>query len=302
MSFLQESRIKFFYEAVQHGSVRAAADFLNIAPSAVSRQISQLEQEIDTILIERHRRGIKATEAGEQLLSYYKRYLIQQEVLLDNLKSLRGLQTGTIELAIGEGFINVVAKAMCKFAERYPEIKIILSVHSGNDVLRKVVDDDAHIGVVFNPPQHPKMRTHYSSKHPMIVAVGKNHPLRNESQPLSMETLKKYPIALPDLAHGVRQLIEEVEKEVSVTLTPNVISNNLTALHCYAANGGVTIMPNFMLKSMPDWYNSLDSLALDNEHLNNTDSVVFTRLGRQLGPAPAEFLKCLVTVLGEEID
>ncbi|XAW88824.1 LysR family transcriptional regulator [Vibrio sp. CDRSL-10 TSBA] len=115
MSFLQESRIKFFYEAVQHGSVRAAADFLNIAPSAVSRQISQLEQEIDTILIERHRRGIKATEAGEQLLSYYKRYLIQQEVLLDNLKSLRGLQTGTIELAIGEGFINVVAKAMCKF-------------------------------------------------------------------------------------------------------------------------------------------------------------------------------------------
>ncbi len=302
MSFLQENRIKFFYEAVQHGSVRAAADFLNVAPSAVSRQISQLENELDTVLIERHRRGIRPTEAGEELLKYYKHYLIQQELLLDNLKSLQGLQSGTIELAIGEGFINIVSKAMCVFAEKYPDIKIVLSIHSGNDVLRKVVEDDAHIGVVFNPPQHPKIRTHYTAMHPMIIAVGKQHPLNNETTPITMPVLKKYPLALPDLAHGVRQLIEEVEKEENVTLTPNVISNNMTALHCYASHGGATIMPNFMLKSMPDWYTSLNSLPFDNQRLNNTGSAVFTRLGRQLGPGPSEFIKCLVALFKQELD
>ncbi|WP_336935794.1 LysR family transcriptional regulator [Acinetobacter soli] len=65
MSYVHENRIKFFFEAVNKGSVRAAADALDVAPSAVSRQISQLEQELAVTLIERHRRGIKATEAGE---------------------------------------------------------------------------------------------------------------------------------------------------------------------------------------------------------------------------------------------
>ncbi|RQW61346.1 LysR family transcriptional regulator [Vibrio viridaestus] len=301
MSYLQENRIKFFYEAVQHGSVRAAADFLNIAPSAVSRQISHLEQELDTVLIERHRRGIKPTDAGEELLRYYKRYQMQQEILLDNLKSLRGLQSGTIELAVGEGYINITTKVMYEFSKLYPGVQIHLSVHSGNDILRKVIDDDVHIGIVFNPPPHPKIRSHYSSFHPMVVAVGKEHPLNAEEQPLRMSVLKKYPIALPDMAHGVRHLIAEVENETCITLTPNIISNNLTALHCYAASGGVTIIPDFMIRGMPDWYHSLNCLLLKNERLNKTDTHVISRLGRQMGKAPSTFLKMLISRIEKEL-
>jgi len=302
MSFFQENRVKFFYEAIQHGSIRGAADFLNIAPSAVSRQITQLEEELDIVVIERHRRGIKATEAGEQLLVYYKQYLIEQERLLDNLKSLRGLQSGTVKLAIGEGFINVATKAICAFSKKYPNIKIILSTHCGNDVLRKVIDDDAHIGVVFNSPNHPKMRIHYASVQPMVVAVSKDHPINKEVLPISMITLKNYQLALPEIAHGIMQLIEKVEKSTNITLQANVISNSLTALHYYALNGGVTLIPNFMVASIPEWDKTLNNLPLVNKYLNNTESIAFTRVGRQLGAAPTEFLKCLTSLLREELD
>jgi len=301
MSFLQENRLKFLYEAVQHSSVRAAADFLNIAPSAVSRQISQLELELDTVLIERHRRGIIATEAGNKLITYYKQYLIQQEVLLDSLKSLRKLESGTIELAVGEGFINKVTKAMYSFNKEYPNIKIILSAHNSNDIIRKVVDDDVHIGVIFNPPNHPKIRFHYNALSPMVVAVNKNHPINQAPLPIKMSTLREYNIALPEIAHGVRQLIENVEKDTGITLTPNVISNSLTALHYYASNGGVTIIPEFMLKSTPYWSHTLNSLPLKNSNLNSMDTAIFTRLGRQLAPAPTEFLKYLISSFKDEI-
>jgi len=295
MSFLQENRLKFLYEAVQHSSVRAAADFLNIAPSAVSRQISQLEQELDTTLIERHRRGIIATEAGTKLISYYKQYLIQQEMVLDSLRSLRKLESGTIELAVGEGFINKVTKAMCLFNKEYPKIKVILSTNNSNDIIRKVIDDDVHIGVIFNPPPHPKIRSHYSALSPMVVAANKNHPINDEPIPIKMSTLRKYNVALPEIAHGVRQLIENVEKDTHITLSPNVISNSLTALYYYASNGGVTIIPEFMLKSTPYWAETLNSLPLNNSNLNSMDTVIFTRLGRQLAPAPTEFLKYLIS-------
>jgi DNA-binding transcriptional LysR family regulator len=300
MSFLQENRVKFFYEAVQHGSVRAAADFLNVAPSAVSRQISRLEQELDTILIERHRRGIKPTQAGEEVLRYYKRYLLQQELLLDNLKSLQGLQSGTIELAIGEGYINIISKAIRRFSTQYPGVKIQLFVHSGNDVLRKIVDDDAHIGIVFNPPPHPKIRSHYTVVHPMAVVVDKMHPLNDEPQPLEMSLLKRYPIALPDMSHCVRQLIDGVENETNTTLNYNVISNNLTALHYYAAHGGVTLIPAFVIQGGQNWDKSLNCLSLKHARLNHTHTHVISRLGRQLGKAPSLFLKMLISLLENE--
>ena len=51
---LTESRIVYFFEAVRCGTIRAAADWLDVAPSAVSRQIGLLETELDATLIERH--------------------------------------------------------------------------------------------------------------------------------------------------------------------------------------------------------------------------------------------------------
>lgn len=301
MSYLQENRIKFFFEAVQHGSVRAAADYLNVAPSAVSRQISHLEQELDTVLIERHRRGIKPTEAGEEVLTYYKSYLQQQELLLDNLKSLRGLQSGTIELAIGEGYINLVTHVMSQFSQQFPGVKIHLSIHSGNDVMRKITEDNAHIGVIFNPPPHPKIRSHYHCQHPLTVVVDKSHPLNDAPLPLKMSVLKPYPIALPDTAHGIRQIISAVENDTNITLTPNIISNNLTALHCYAAHGGVTLIPGFIIKSQPQWDTRLNCLPVKNAQLNQTQTHIITRLGRQLGKAPSAFLKLLVTMMDNEL-
>ena len=56
---LTESRIVYFFEAVRCGTIRAAADWLDVAPSAVSRQIGLLETELDVALIERHARGVK---------------------------------------------------------------------------------------------------------------------------------------------------------------------------------------------------------------------------------------------------
>ena len=94
MSLVQDRRILYFFEAVRLGSVRAAADSLDVAPSAVSRHVAQLEQELNAPLMERHRRGVKPTEAGERVLEYYRQRMAQQEVLLDSLQSLSGLQSG----------------------------------------------------------------------------------------------------------------------------------------------------------------------------------------------------------------
>ena len=75
---LTESRIVYFYEAVRCGTIRAAADWLNVAPSAVSRQIGLLETELDASLVERHARGVKPTEAGQFVIEYFREQIAHQ--------------------------------------------------------------------------------------------------------------------------------------------------------------------------------------------------------------------------------
>jgi len=71
VKLLDDRRIRYLYEAVQAGSIRAGADRLNMNPSVVSRQIAQLEAELVITLLERHGRGVKPTEAGAVLVDYH---------------------------------------------------------------------------------------------------------------------------------------------------------------------------------------------------------------------------------------
>lgn len=293
MSYVHENRINFFFEAVNKGSVRAAADALDVAPSAVSRQISQLEQELAVTLIERHRRGIKATEAGEEVLKYYKAYLIQQELLLENLQSLQGLQKGHIFIAMGEGYIDDVAGLLSEFSSQFPEIKLHLSICSSNEVIRKVTEDEAHLGLVFNPARDPKIRSHLAMDHPLSIILHKEHPLAQIS-PIELSQLNQYRLALTDVSHGIRQIISQVENLTGVVLTPTLECNNLSTLKAYAINGGITLLPKFTIEHHAHLYPDLIALPLHHPTFAQTKSHIITRLGRQLGNAANTLLHMLV--------
>ena len=64
---LKESRLAFLYAAVQGGSIRAAAERLDVAPSAVSRQIALLEEELAVPLLERQARGVRPPRPSRQV-------------------------------------------------------------------------------------------------------------------------------------------------------------------------------------------------------------------------------------------
>lgn len=293
MSYLHENRIKFFFEAVRKGSVRAAADYLDVAPSAVSRQISQLEQELAVILIERHRRGIKATEAGEEVLSYYKSYLIQQELLLDTLQSLQGLQSGHIFLAIGEGYIDHVSATLGNFSAKFPRIKLHLSIGSTNDVIRKISEDEVHIGVVFNPSRDPKIRSHLTMDHPLSIITHKSHELSIQNTPIELNQLNQYRLALTDVSHGIRQIIAKVENDTGITLTPTLVCNNLATLKAYANHGGITLLPSFLIENHSELNPNLITIPLHNKNFSQTQTHLITRLGRNIGNGATQLLQML---------
>ena len=93
-------RLRYLYESARLGTMRAASDKLDVATSSVSRQIGELESELGLKLIEKGRRRIKLTEAGEAACLYYKEKLSQEEAFLSKIEELKSIRTGKITLAV----------------------------------------------------------------------------------------------------------------------------------------------------------------------------------------------------------
>ncbi|MBE2169879.1 MULTISPECIES: LysR family transcriptional regulator [unclassified Cobetia] len=304
MSLVQDRRISHFHEAARLGSVRAAADFLNVAPSAVSRQITQLEHELGMPLLERHRRGVKPTEAGERVLEYYRQRLAQQEVLLESLQSLKGLQSGSLVLAIGEGFIEGLAGPLSRFSAHYPGIELKVNLCGTNEVIRQVVEDEAHLGLVFHPTRDPKIRTHVSRPQPVCAVVNPQHalarqfggqPLRAQQfgaqegsrraagklEPLSLAALASHSLALPEVSFGIRQIVAQAEHQAGVMLSPTLTCNALAMLKQFALHGGVTLLPEFVV-SEEVAAGRLCRIPLQEAQFVTPHVQLISRLGRQL--------------------
>lgn len=120
---LTRTALRYFDEAIRHGSIRKAADHLHVASSAVNRQLLQLEAEMDVRLFERLPRGIRATAAGEVVLGYLRRWNREAVSLNRDLAALRGGVRGTIRIAASESFTDeLLPRAMHELQSRFPQV------------------------------------------------------------------------------------------------------------------------------------------------------------------------------------
>ena len=291
---LNENRIAYLYEAVRTGTVRAAADALDIAPSAVSRQISLLEQELAVALIERHKRGVSPTEAGKLLIEYFREQRSHQSDVLAKLQELRGLRRGTIKVIMGEGFISdMVSGPIKQFCKKYPEISLVLDLGGTNDVMTAVVTDEAEMGLVFSPPVDPKIVSRAVSRQPMHAIVGADFPLLGKVASVRLSDLAGYPMALTHLAFGTRQLVEAAMLINKVRLTPTITTNSIAILkHFVKSELGFTLLPLFAVTAELAKH-ELYSIPIDNTLLSHSEAHLVTRTGRKLSTAAERLLQHL---------
>ena len=291
-------RVRYLYEAVRFGTLRAAADYLDLAPSAVSRQITLLESELATMFVERHSRGVRLTDEGRMLLEYFKDVQSQQENLLSRLEEVRGLQRGHVNLAVGEGFIgDFMSAPMQQFHQRYPKITLTLDLCGTNEVLRRVIEDEVHLGLVYNPARDPNVQSRAVHRQPICVIAAPKSPLAKLSRPLRIKDLLNYPVALLHQAYGIRQSIQVAEYSEQVRLVPSLTTNSLAVLRQFVqARFGITFLPAFaVLDGIDD--GQLIALPLEHATLARAEAHLINRRDRRLPPAASLLAKQLITYM-----
>lgn len=107
--------LRYFAEVVRSGSLRAASERLFVAASAISRQITLLEDEVGVPLLERSRgrAAIKLTAAGECLMRYVAQTDREFERVRAEIESLKGLRKGHMRGRAASGARAAVPEHAC---------------------------------------------------------------------------------------------------------------------------------------------------------------------------------------------
>lgn len=295
---LQDLNLRYLYEAAKLGSMRAAADSLGVAVSSVSRQIAQLEEDLGVSLIEHGRRNIKLTQAGELLIAHYSDQSRLNEAFEAKLSDIKGLRTGRIELAIGEGFVGrPLSNMLVRFNARHPGLFINVHISaSSNEVVSLVAADDAHLGLVFQSSDDPRIRVLASVRQPLCAVMKVDHPLATRKL-LKLADLKTDRLCLPESSFRTRQLLRTAESEEGVSLQPSVSSNSLTLLKSLlTASEFVTVLP-VLAVSEEVRNGQFAAVPIDSAALQEASVQLIGRLGRRQPPAPLRMVSALTTYL-----
>ncbi len=148
-------KLRSFHAVAEAGSFTRAGELLGLSQSAVSRQISSLEEDLKVALFHRHARGLLLTEQGETLFRAAQEVLAKistaEALLTDNRDKPSGEMTVTTTVALGA---NWLVPRLKEFVELYPDIKMSLRV---DDRDLDLAMREADVAIRFHAPQQPHL-------------------------------------------------------------------------------------------------------------------------------------------------
>jgi len=288
---MTETGLRYLLEALNAGSMRAAADRLNVAASSISRQIAQLEEQYGLALIEKGRRGVKLTNAGEIVIAHYRNQLADREALRTKLEELRSVRSGHVVVAVGEGFLGKsFTDLISAFNHDNPQIRLDLTIGSTQDILRMVTDDEAHIGLVFQTPHDVKIHVRSVIAQPLMAIMLPDHPLAAQPS-VSIADLARFPLCLSPRSFRLRQILSAAETRNGTFLEPSITTNSIFVMQEAVRSGAaLTILPQLSMWSELE-EGAVVSVPIADDAMEDTTVSLILRAGRQLEGAPVRLLK-----------
>ncbi len=288
MNFLA---FRYFNEVARTKSIRRAADRLHIAPSAVSRQLVQLEHSLGTPLLERTNIGVQLTAAGVMVERYTQNMFRDLDQLQATIKDFKGLQEGEVKLAVIEGVISgFLPRVVAEFTERYPAILFTVLSDSTDRIIEALIRNEADIGIVFNAKSRPEIQVISEHTEPVMCLMSNAHPFA-ERKSLTLAEICSQPIALPVGSFGLRQIFETAAFRQK--LRPRVVltANTLELIKNFAIAGGTLTIAPKMAAMKEVSQGLLKAVPIDDDALISATSAICIHRDRPLSYAATEFLK-----------
>jgi DNA-binding transcriptional LysR family regulator len=244
-------KLRIFNAVAEAGSFTHAGEVLGLSQSAVSRQVSALEQDMQVPLFHRHARGLILTEQGEVLFRTVQDVTQKLEAARMRLSDNRERPHGELRITTTVGIgTNWLTPRLGEFLELYPDImvNVILS-----DVELDLAMREADVAIRVREPVQPDLiRRRLFTMHFHAYAAASY--LKRHGQPRTLDDLDRHRI----LAYGATagsylnniNSLQHAGRDAKAPRPSALTINSVTALrHAVAQGVGIAVLPDYLVEA-----------------------------------------------------
>jgi LysR family nitrogen assimilation transcriptional regulator len=238
------AQLKTLIHVAELGSLSKAADRLNIAQPALSRQIRLLESELGVSLFERHGRGMVLTLAGNEILEHATRIMGELESIRKTVAEKRGELLGLLRVGMTPTISQIVTVPLVRQLKRVgPTLSLRFNSAFSGYLIDWIQRGSLDIAFTYNPPASRTLRIS-----PILVEncilVGPVDAGLCLERPISFSSLHNMEFVLPSAPHGLRTIAEDCAKKAGIALLTSIEVDSFTAMLDLVKKGfGYTILP-----------------------------------------------------------
>ncbi len=210
-----------FLEIVRLKSFSKAAQTCYRTQPAISAQVRQLEQELNTPLFERFGSRISLTTAGKIFCQYAEQILDARRRAQDAINELEHTPRGELVIAANEATcIYVLPAVFSEYRKQFPNVQLLVERSYGSRIVGALMDNVADFGITQMPIQERKVQAVRIHSDEIKLIVPEGHPLAGK-QSVSASELVGFPLLLPKYGTTRARLnewLEIVEDEIQVSM------------------------------------------------------------------------------------
>lgn len=223
-------QLKYFVTVAKLGSFSLASKTLYITQSTISQQIGKLEDELGVQLLTRDTRHVSLSDYGEQFLPHAIKVIEEAQVCSDKIRDVKDLHAGTLNIGSTYTFLPLLMQSILSFYEQYPYVRLRLVSASTTELLRKLLDRELDIALSYKSSigdDRIESRLLFENR---LCLIGRKDELIGCPNPVPVDALGRYPLALPFKGLQARDMLESVLFGTDVELDIRLENNNIHAI------------------------------------------------------------------------
>jgi LysR family nitrogen assimilation transcriptional regulator len=237
--------LQYFVSIAETGSFTKSALHNNVAQSALSRRVRDLEVEMGTALFYRNGRGVVLTEAGETFLTAARAILAQRETLRQDMRRVAGELDGTVKLAVPPSVgLVLLAPLLRQIRAEHPRIRMRVMEGFSGHVADWLAEGKVDLAVLYKMRASTLLDAEHLLFEDMFLISAPDAPAIGQADSVTMAELTGQELVLPGVPHGLRVLVEDAAARAGATLNVAMEVETLPTIYDLVRTGGLrTILP-----------------------------------------------------------
>jgi DNA-binding transcriptional LysR family regulator len=171
-------RLSIFMTVVETGGFSAAAQKLYMSQPSVSNHVRNLEQSLQTTLIDRSGPRIRPTAEGEVLVEYARRVFLLTEEAVAAIREVSGVQAGRLEVG-GTTTVGtyLLPRLLARFRDRHHNIECDIVVGNNGQIVKRLLEGELGLAIVAGQPGAPQLTTETVLDERLLLVAAPGHRL-----------------------------------------------------------------------------------------------------------------------------